>query len=314
MPTLPTVLPAVSAMPIWKGSTTLSPAITSYPLLADRIKRQMGWPSVNVETCDDNIWDAVNQACEFYTKYAGYDQEYLIFRSTLYEHGLGIRLDKCFSLSPDFYQTYTDETSAILYTDSTATSGLSSMFDYDINNYRKVVDVFTIEQGETSGINTLFTLEQSMAQQVYSTFLIGNVGFDLVTWHILKDWLDNRSKMLAQQPHFRFNPDTQYLKIIPEPGPTDPWQTPGYYGLIGCYVERPLRTLLRERWVQKYALSLIKIQVAHVRGKYGGTTLFGGGTVNATDLMTQGTTERDALEKEIMESFGEVMPITFFVG
>lgn len=314
MPSLPTVLPAVSAIPVWRGSTTLSPSVTSYELLADRVKRQMGWPSINVETCDENIFDAINQACEWYTKYAGYDQEYLIFSSTLYEHGLGIRLDRCFSLAPDWYQTYTAPASSILFTDSTATSGISAMFDYDINNYRKVVDVFTIEQGETSGINTLFTLEQSMAQQVYSTFLIGNVGFDLVTWHILKDWLDNRSKMLAQIPHFRFNPDTQYLKIIPEPGPASPWFSPGYYGLIGCYVERPLRTLLRERWIQRYTLALIKIQVAHVRGKYGGTTLFGGGTVNSTDLMTQGTAEKDALEEEITKSFGEVKPIDFFVG
>ena len=64
-------------------------------------------------------------------------------------------------------------------------------------DYRKVVDVTDFEEGSTTGINTLFTLEQTLAQQTYFSYAMGNYGFDLVSWYTLKEWIDTREKMLA---------------------------------------------------------------------------------------------------------------------
>ena len=72
-----------------------------------------------------------------------------------------------------------------------------------------------MEPGESTGINTLFTLEHAMAQQTYFSYQLGNVGFDLITWEVLKQWLDLRTKLLAQKIHYRFDPDFQILKITP---------------------------------------------------------------------------------------------------
>jgi len=186
---------------------------------------------------------------------------------------------------------------------------INMYYDYDLSSYRKVVDVFTFEQGESTGINTLFTLEQAMAQQIYSSYMIGNFGFDLVTWEVLKGFIDTRNKVLAQKPHFRFDSRTQTLRIIPEPRATE-----SYFGLVGCYLERPIKDLIKERWVYDYTKALAMIAVGNTRGKYSGTGLFGGGTVNGSDLRSQGLTEKENLEKVLITEYRDNNPANFFVG
>src|SRR5574343_505184 len=48
-------------------STTLSPRITSYELLADRILRQLGAPLINLEVACSTVFDNIAQAIEWYT-------------------------------------------------------------------------------------------------------------------------------------------------------------------------------------------------------------------------------------------------------
>jgi hypothetical protein len=188
-------------------------------------------------------------------------------------------------------------------------------FDYDVMDYRKVIDVIDFEEGSSTGVNTLFTIEQSLAQQTYFSYSMGNYGFDLISWYVLKQWLDIREKMLATKKDITFDPRTQYLVMYPPP------RTPGsgsrFYGVISCYVERPLCDLIKEAWVYQYALALSKIAIGNVRGKYTSTTLFGGGQINYTDLLSQGLREKEELEKKLYESapgFGDAAPPMFFVG
>jgi hypothetical protein len=277
-----------------KGSTTLNPVITSFDPLLTRIKQTLGFPVIEIEMCDDMIYDFINQAIEWYSKYAGLTEEYLVFSSDLYVEP-GLRLDKLFSATPTMRELLSN--------------GLSACYDYDLQDYRKVGGVFCVEQGESTGINTLFTLEQSMAQQTYFSYMLGNVGFDLVTWEIMKGWLKLREKVLAQIPYIDFDVRTQVLRIIPPPN-----RNSRYYGIVGCWVERTIRELVKERWVFQYALALTKISVANVRGKYGSVQLFGGGTINYNDLMSQGLQEKEKLEKELMEGYGEVQPARFWLG
>ena len=69
---------------------------------------------------------------------------------------------------------------------------INSVYDYDILDYRKVMAVANFEEGSTTGINTLFTLEQTLAQQTYYSYALGNYGFDLVSWYTMKEWIDMR--------------------------------------------------------------------------------------------------------------------------
>lgn len=287
----------------YHGSTTFNSKVKTYDKLAQRVRRTMGEPLVQIEVSSEQIYEFIDIAIEYFTKFAGEDEEYLVFRSDLYIPGVGLPIGKLFNTTP---QMFNQETSVI------ATTGvsLSAGYDYDMEDYRRVIDVFSFEQGNNSGVNTLFTIENTIAQQAYFGHLLGNVGYDLITWQALKTWIDTRDKVLGLMPYIRFNPYDQILKLIPEPNPT----TGSYFGLIGCRIQKPLKYLIQQLWVYRYTLALTKIAVGHVRGKYQGTNLFGGQTVNGADLLRQGEKEKDDLEKEITTDLIDRMPISFFLG
>lgn len=276
------------------GGTTLNSSVTSYDTLSVRIQHQLGAPLINLEISDEQIYDCISDSIEYFTKWAGYTEEYLVFDSRVYKRGVGIKIDDLFTAS---FEMRTSQVTA-----------LSASFDYDLASKRKVIDVFEFSKGEDTGINTLFTLEQAMAQQIYSSYMIGNFGFDLITWEVLKGFIDTRNKVLAMTDHVRFDARTQILRLIPEPRDTHT-----FLGVVGCYVERPIKDLIRERWVQKYALALAKISISRVREKYQGTNLFGGGSVN-TNLLAEGLKEKETLEQELMNNYQDSPPPTFFIG
>lgn len=285
----------------YHGSTTFNSKVNTYNYLAQRVRRTLGEPLIQIEVSSEQIYEFIDIAIEYFTKFAGVDEEYLIFRSDLYIRGVGLPIGKMFSTTPSMYnQTNTYATSS---------NSLSSAFDYDLGDYRRVIDVFSFQEGNNSGVNTLFTIENTIAQQAYFGHLLGNVGYDLVTWNVLKEWIDTREKLLGMMPYLRFDPYTQILKIIPEPKSTNL-----YYGLIGCKLQKPLKYLIQELWIYRYTLALTKIAVGHVRTKYNGTNLFGGQTVNGTDLLRQGEKEKDELEKEITTDLIDRSPTGFFVG
>ena len=347
-------------------STNLTSRIDSFSRLGDRITRSLGAPMINIEIHQDQLFEFISIACEFFTKYAGYTEEYLVFDSNLYKDGVGINLADLFSITPNFKRidppisltTYAAISTipATAFSTSTTLSGtypngifqnqlltttayLSVLnfnstltqyfvgstadqtqhinsFDYDTMDYRKVVEVYNFEQGTSDGVNTLFTIEQTLAQQTYFSYAMGNYGFDLISWYTLQNWLEVRNKMLAIKQHYTFDPRTQLLVLYPPP------RTPGsgsrYWGTVACYVERPLKDVIKEQWVYQYALALSKIAVGGARGKYTGTSLFGGGTINYNDILSQGLAEKDKLEQQMFTGaspgMGDAMPPQFFIG
>lgn len=195
------------------------------------------------------------------------------------------------------------------------TQKLVNSFDYDIMDYRKVIEIIDFEEGSSNGVNTLFTIEQTLAQQTYFSYAMGNYGFDLISWVILKNWLDTREKVLAQKRYILFDDRTQMLTMFPPP------RTPGsgsrFYGVLPCYVERPLRDIIKEPWVYQYSLALTKINIGQVRGKYNNMNLLGGGTLNFNDMLAQGLEEKKNLEDKLYTGapgLGDVAPPQFFLG
>jgi len=236
--------------------------------------------------------------------------------------------------SEDVYSVITDSSSTILSglstyftpsfkqnftTEGTITGKrekFMNSFDYDILDYRKVIAVQDFEEGSSTGINTLFTIEQTMAQQTYFSYAMGNYGFDLVSWYVLKDWMEMREKLLATKRSYTFDDRTQMLRMYPQPR-SGGSSAARFYGVVSCYIERPIRDIIKEHWVYQYSLALTKIAVANIRGKYGSVTLFGGGSLNSGDLMTQGLSEKEKLETALYESapgLGDAEPPMFFVG
>tara|TARA_R110002012_G_scaffold281087_2_gene470080 strand:+ start:19600 stop:20847 length:1248 start_codon:yes stop_codon:yes gene_type:complete len=401
-------------------STNLNSKIKTYDNLGDRIKRSLGYPLVSLEIHTDQLRQNIQIAVEWYTKYAGYTREFLIFDSNMYETNKGIRLDLLYTLAntdidtnfkatagtnplgpgPEFYGSqvptqlsgagksdgvapgdggnYVRTTPSVFVAMSTLSAGaftdsvhLSSIFacvtagrgpgiqafeifdyslyttitsyrpalsayfkatpkqtmtfegvesdayyyqnvfDYDVMDYRKVVDVVDFEEGSTTGINTLFTLEQTLAQQTYFSYALGNYGFDLVSWYTLKEWIDTREKMLALRKDIQFDPRTQYMKMYPQP------MNERFYGVLGCYLERPIRDVIMEQWVYEYALALSQITIGRVRGKFGNVALLGGGALNY-DMLSEGLERKAELEEKLLTGaspgLGDTEPPMFFVG
>jgi len=366
-------------------STNLNSKIECYQQLGERIMRMLGYPMINVELHPDQLYDAISMSVEFFTKYAGYTQEFLIFDSNLYEPNKGLRLDNLFTVAntgfnltqklaepqranPDFTadipdalyvsltaipQSYFASSSALsgavasdgitelqiidqaIFSELTAfrpslsasfkkspqktlsvqcqpvqnATTFNNMFDYDVMDYRKVIAVTDFEEGSTNGINTLFTLEQTMAQQTYFSYAMGNYGFDLLSWHTMKDWIETREKMLAIRRDIHFDERTQYFRLMPQP------KTARFYGVISCYVERPLRDLIKEKWVLDYAVALSKIMWGRILTKINGVSMLGGGVLNGGEVLSEGVNEKEKLETFLIEGgYGDFQPISLFVG
>ncbi len=375
--------------------TNLNSRVDTFNRLSDRILRSLGYPFTNVEIHRDNLYENINIAIEYFTKFAGYTKEYLIFDSNLYQKDYGMKLDDLFTLqnsdtfkdqkalntpNKDFTKEIENNETVYVATSSAPSSLFSSFsalssslvdgissndiftntfydaivesvssiegifkpqvkngftvqgsltsgnetytnqqyfnsFDYDTMDYRKVMDVTEFTEGSTTGINTLFTIEQTLAQQTYFSYAMGNYGFDLVSWYTLKNWLETREKLLAQQRSYTFDPRTQLLRMYPQPNASD--SNVRFYGVVSCYVERPIRDVIKELWVYQYSLALSKIVVGRIRGKYTGTTLFGGGSLDA-GMYQEGMTEKASLEEQLLTGAapgqGDSDPPLFFVG
>lgn len=388
-------------------STNLNSKVDNFNRLSDRILRTLGYPFANVEIHRDQLFENISIAIEYFSKFAGYTKEYLIFDSNLYKKDYGIKIDDLFTLqntdtfreqkdlktlnkdfnkdiendslfistsaipgslflsssalSSTFYDNITGSFTSISandifttdfynaltqFSDNETLSGIGSLFlekkqqgftvkgsltsvdgnpntdssynnsfDYDLMDYRKVMAVTDFEEGSSTGINTLFTIEQTLAQQTYFSYAMGNYGFDLISWYTLKNWLETREKMLATKRSYSFDERTQLLRMYPQPNASSDVR---FFGVVSCYVERPIRDILKELWVYQYSLALTKMAVANIRGKYGNVTLFGGGSLNSSDLMTQGLTEKEKLEEQLMTGSapgqGDADPPLFFVG
>jgi len=171
----------------------------------------------------------------------------------------------------------------------------NNMFDYDVMDYRKVVDVIAFEEGSSTGVNTLFSVEQTMAQQSYHAYSLGNYGFDMLSWHTVKDWIDNREKMFATRRDIYFDPRTQYLRLIPQPKNTQ------FFGLLTCYVEKPLRDLIKEKWILEYATAMSKIMWGRILTKISGVTLPGGGSIDGSSILSEGLEAKKELEQFLIE-------------
>jgi len=273
-------------------STALNSRIDSYERLSTRILRQLGCPLINLELARDMCFEYISEAVELYTRYAGYTEEHLLVdTSKTYRRGYGIQMDEIVSTTPELSAPY----------NVNDPNNTQVGYDYDVLDYRRVVDIQTFEEGQSRGANVLFSVQHAMAQHLGSIFYNFGLfkGFDLVSWYSANEFLELRNKMLANRVYFRFDADNQVLKLTPEPD-----EGYDYYALISCWVEKRARDCLKNHWVQHYALALAKIGIGNVRGKFGGTQLLGGGAVNYNDLLSQGLKERDELLQEIQTGTG----------
>jgi len=281
-------------------STYANSKIHAYSDLIKRLKMNLGYPFVEVELCDEQWAEYIDQACEFYTQYAGYTEEMIAFDSDSYPAGKGLYIPDVFEEIATFQETAPEICQDYMK---------NEFKDPATGKYRKCHGVYSLDQAGKHGLDSLFTLEYMYAAQAYYTAALGGFGTDMVTWETLSHYLDTREKVFATTPRYRFDIRTQRLRITPEPT-----INARYIGVVGLYLERPSTDIIKERWVQQYAIAISKIAIGNIRTKFGTVTLFGGGQINGSDLLSQGLAEKEKLETEILRTYIDVDPPQFFIG
>lgn len=188
----------------------------------------------------------------------------------------------------------------------------SKMYDYDVMDYRKVISVYDFQEGSSSAMSSLFAFETAMAATTYYNYQFSMRGFDLTSWTAMNMWRKDRDKLLATKHSWHFDPHTQYFTLSPQPRK----DRERFFGVLHCYVEQPLRDVIKSPWVWRYALALCKIIIGTVRSKWGDVQLLGGGVISGNSLLQAGEAEKKELEQQLIEKrgFGEAEPPVFFIG
>ena len=188
----------------------------------------------------------------------------------------------------------------------------NKMFDYDIMDYRKVVSVTNYSESGVSSITSLYNFDTSLAQQFFYTNQFNHRSFGLTTWYALHEWRNTYEKLLAVKRGWHFNKDTQYLTLTPQPRMGE-----RFFGIVECWVEKPLKDVLKEPWVFDYALALVKEMLGRVRSKWGDSVqMLGGGSLTGNALAQEGVNKQKELLEELIknQAYGAMHKPRFFIG
>ena len=204
-----------------------------------------------------------------------------------------------------------------LYTDNGITSErdeiqYNKMFDYDIMDYRKVASVTNYSESGVSSITSLYNFDTSLAQQFFYTNQFNHRSFGLTSWYALHEWRNLYEKMLAVKRGWNFNKDTQYLTLTPQPKMGE-----RFFGIVECWVQKPLKDVLKEPWIFDYALAICKQILGRVRSKWGDSvSMLGGGSLSGNALAQEGIQAQKDLMQELIknQAYGATHKPRFFMG
>ena len=188
----------------------------------------------------------------------------------------------------------------------------NKMFDYDIMDYRKVASVVNYSESGVSSITSLYNFDTSLAQQFFYTNQFNHRSFGLTTWYALHEWRNMYEKLLATKRGWSFNKDTQYLTLTPQPRMGE-----RFFGIVECWVEKPLKDVLKEPWVFDFALAVCKEMLGRVRSKWGdGVQMLGGGSLTGNALAQEGVNKQKELLEELIknQAYGAMHKPRFFIG
>lgn len=233
--------------------------------------------------------------------------------------------DDCITHTPDWVPVnIVFETKTVSEDIGTIVTNISGGTDQDLNYRRKVIDVFSIDynmgNGGYFGSNILFSFELGVVANAFGFDLQGNRslarnGYDMLSYELARGFID-RVRRMVNYVSYEFNPDTQYLKLIPEPFPESVNSLGGAKRcyVVGVYVEKPIEHLINKKWVQEWVRTRVMETVGFIRAKYGTVTLFGGANIAGDSLVSMAEKEKERLLKELREDYFYTEPPMFYIG
>lgn len=168
----------------------------------------------------------------------GYFYEYLVLRRGYKEENFKKSRDKIVTEGGERVNIYYEDEELGRVRDELK---YRKTYDYDLMDYRKVVAVKEYVEGSSTSMTSLFSFESALATQTYFTYQFSLRGFDMVSWYSMHEWRKTREKMLATKRDWFFDKYTQYFTLSPQPR-----HGRHFFAVLNCYVERPIRDIIKE--------------------------------------------------------------------
>jgi len=260
--------------------------------LAEKIKRRLGYPVVKVELDTSQIYDAINYSRNKFVRWA-----------------VG-------NATQETYFTIMLSAGQVIY-------------DMPVG----VVEIISYEDsGSTTGINTLFTIDNFFYNQgLYDSLLDSSgTGYTLVSYHIAKDFIETLDRYQVSNYNWKYHRYTNQLEINPAPSTGNnliingvTYDSPGYILLRSYMIEGSTVSdswvsgdsdeyIYNSSWILDYATAMCKITLGLIRRKFANFNSIGnnGISMDGDMLVSEGKEELQQLEEDLkLEEIYEGYPI-----
>ena len=264
---------------VTSDSTFLNPAIKSKTELKDWTFAMLGYPLVNVELTDAQFDVCIQNALQLYTKYAYFDDKYLMVDANNYEPGKGLDIKQW--------------NVAVVKDMATTRDAM-----YGIGSSDFFFGWPAMLNGQYGG--------GPFFGSTYGNYMNWSGGF--VTYHNFVEFTELAKRMTGSNPDFRYDRTTKRLMIFPEPRKR--FRHPNWV-LLTVECEPPIEELLGNEYVRKICLAYAKIILGNVRKKFSSVQLVGGGTID-TSIGDEGREELNYIIENIRKD--EAKGNFFFIG
>ncbi len=212
--------------------------------LADSIRRQLGHPTVTVELDAKQMDEAIQSAIE----------ELRLRSSAAYR-----RVYFFMNMDPG-KQRYVLTNKAVGF-----------------NTIVNVMGIWRITSAFQSTAFASGVYGQTVLQHLYH-----QGTFDLVSYHIISDYIEQLEQLFATRVTFTFDEYTRQLDVFQQVSRPE-------RVLMDCMIERTEQQLLTDRktknWIERWALGQAQLTLSQIRGKFATLPGAGGGvSLNAADL------------------------------
>lgn len=180
--------------------------------------------------------------------------------------------------------------------------------------FDKIVSVMNIYRTSGAFVGALYDNAQFGQMAINHLYNMGT--YDLISFHIVADYIEQLEQMFATRILFQFNEMTRALDILQSVHSPE-------RVLLDVTVERSIQDLIMDRktktWIENYTMANCMITLSQIRGKYGTLPGANGIQLNASDLYQQATEiierlhmELDSYIVETPEEYG--MESTMIIG
>ncbi len=188
-------------------------------------------------------------------------------------------------------------------------------FQPDVNEYTlssEVIEVRDIFRRSVAGSNSSIDLDPFELAYTNLYFLQGGRIGGLLTWDAFAQYQEVVRRLFGGHINFKYNPNNNKLTIMRRPRANE-------NVLIRCYMEKPVDTLITDRysrsWIRDYSLAQCKMMLGEARSKFGALPgAQGSVSLNGDTLKNEAQASMEKLERDI-ETYGTGEdPLTFVIG